>query len=57
MERTRSDLPLYVGALAALAVAGGIIFAAVDVATVPSTQDSNTPNATTGGPPASFQQP
>ncbi len=57
MERSRSDLPLYVGALAALAVTGGIIYAAVDAATVGATLDSNTPNGTTQGPPASFEKP
>ena len=57
MERRRSDLPLYVGALAALAVTGGIIYAAVDAATVGAASDSNTSNATTQGPPASFEKP
>ena len=57
MERARSDVPLYVGAVAALAITAGIIYATVDAATVEATFDSNTPNATTGGPPASFEQP
>ncbi|GAC1444972.1 MAG: hypothetical protein NVS3B26_14550 [Mycobacteriales bacterium] len=57
MERRRSDLPVYLGALAALAVTGGIIYAAVDAATVGAAVDSNTPNGTTQGPPASFQKP
>jgi hypothetical protein len=57
MERARSDLPLYLGAVAALAITGGIIYACVDAATVQATFDSNTPNATTGGPPASFEKP
>ncbi len=34
MEQRRSDLPLYLGALAALAITGGIIYAAVDAAIV-----------------------
>jgi hypothetical protein len=57
MERTRSDLPVYLGVVAALAITAGIIYAVVDAATVEATFDSNTPNATTGGPPASFENP
>jgi hypothetical protein len=57
MERARSDVPLYVGAVAALAIASAIIYAVVDASTVEATFDSNSPNATTGGPPASFEQP
>jgi len=57
MERRRSDTPLFLAALAALAATGAIVYAAVDAATVGATFDSNTPNATTGGPPASFEQP
>jgi len=57
MEQRRSDLPLFLGGLAALAVTGGIIYAAVDAATVGASFDSNTPNATTQGPPASFEKP
>jgi hypothetical protein len=57
MERARSDVPLYVGAVAALAITAGIIYAVVDASIVEATFDSNSPNATTGGPPASFEQP
>jgi hypothetical protein len=57
MERARSDVPLYLAAVAALAISAGIIYAVVDAATVGATFDSNTPNATTGGPPASFENP
>jgi hypothetical protein len=56
MQR-RSDLPTYVAAVVALAATAGIIYAVVDAATVEATFDSNTPNATTGGPPASYEQP
>jgi hypothetical protein len=57
MERARSDVPLYLAAVAALAITAGIIYAVVDASTVAATFDSNSPNATTGGPPASFEQP
>lgn len=57
MERARSDLPLYLASLAALAVSAGIIYAVVDASIVPESFDSNSPNATTAGPPASFEQP
>ncbi|MDT7538557.1 MAG: hypothetical protein QOI82_2142 [Actinomycetota bacterium] len=57
MERARSDVPLYLAAVAALAITAGIIYAVVDASTVEATFDSNSPNATTGGPPASFEQP
>ena len=57
MERARSDVPLYLAAVAALAISAGIIYAVVDASTVEATFDSNSPNATTGGPPASFEQP
>jgi hypothetical protein len=57
MERARSDVPLYLASVAALAIAAGIIYAVVDASTVQATFDSNSPNATTGGPPASFEQP
>jgi len=57
MERARSDVPLYLGAVAALAIAAGIIYAVVDASMVEASFDSNSPNATTGGPPASFEQP
>jgi hypothetical protein len=57
MERPRSDKPAYFGALAAIAIAGAIIYAVVDSATIGATFDSNTPNGTTQGPPASFEKP
>lgn len=57
MERTRSDLPVYLATAVAVAVTGAIIYLTVDAATVSSTFDSNTPNGTTGGPPAAFETP
>jgi hypothetical protein len=56
MERS-SDVPLYLGAVLAVLAAGAITYAAVDAAALESTFDSNTPNGTTQGPPASFDQP
>jgi hypothetical protein len=50
-----SDVPLYVGGLVGLAVMGAVIYGAVDAATQDSTFDTNSPNATTQGPPASFE--
>lgn len=38
-----------------MAVAGAIIFAVVDAAIVDHTLDTNSPNATTSGPPAAFE--
>lgn len=56
-QRTSNgDLPTIVAAVVALIVAGGIIYGAVDAAIAPSSQDSNSPNATTQGPPASFER-
>jgi hypothetical protein len=57
MERSRRDLPLYLGSALAVAVTGAIIYVTVDAATISATFDSNTPNATTGGPPAAFETP
>ena len=57
MDRARRDTPLYLAAVAALAISAGIIYAVVDKAMVPVTADSNSSNATTGGPPASFDTP
>ena len=57
MDKARSDVPLYLAAVAAIAIAAGIVYAVVDASTVEATFDSNSPNATTGGPPASFEQP
>ena len=57
MERARSDMPVYLAAVAALAVSAGIIYAVVDRAMQPVTADSNSSNATTEGPPASFETP
>lgn len=57
MERTnRRDLPVIVGAVVALVVTGAIIYGVVDAATLSSTFDTNTPNGTTQGPPASFEE-
>ena len=57
MARNRSsDLPLVVGSLVALLVFGAITYGAVDAATVDETFDTNSPNATTEGPPASFEE-
>ncbi|MDT7546208.1 MAG: hypothetical protein QOE99_2318 [Actinomycetota bacterium] len=57
MERPRSDVPAYIAAVAAIAITGGIIYAVVDASIVEATFDSNTPNGTTSGPPASFEKP
>lgn len=59
MESTKrkSDVPLVVGGVLALLAAGGIIYATVDAAMVEATFDTNSPNATTDGPPASFESP
>lgn len=57
MERSRSDKPAYLAALAAIAIAGAVIYTVVDAATIGATFDSNTPNGTTQGPPASFEKP
>ncbi|MBK5305485.1 MAG: hypothetical protein JJD92_02220 [Frankiaceae bacterium] len=57
MERAKSDVPLYLAGLAALAITAGITYAAVDAAMVEASFDSNSPNATTGGPAASFEEP
>jgi hypothetical protein len=58
MESTKrkSDAPLVVGGVLATLAAGVIIYAAVDAATNEATFDTNSPNATTGGPPASFDK-
>ena len=57
MERTRkSDVPTIVAAVVALLAAGGIIYAVVDAATMEETFDTNSPNGTTQGPPASFER-
>lgn len=50
-------MPLFLAAVAALVIAGGIIYAVVDASIVESTFDSNTPNGTTGGPPAAYEHP
>ncbi len=57
MESTKrkSDVPLVVGGVLALLAAGAIIYATVDAATMEETFDTNSPNGTTGGPPASFE--
>jgi hypothetical protein len=57
MESTKrkSDVPLVVGGVLALLAAGGIIYATVDAGIMDETRDTNSPNGTTGGPPASFE--
>lgn len=57
MERTRtkSDTPLIVGGVLALLAAGGIIYATVDAGMMSQQNDTNSRNATTPGPPASFE--
>jgi hypothetical protein len=57
MEKARSDVPLYLAAVAALAVTAGITYAAVDAAKISVRVDSNSSNATTDGPPSSFETP
>lgn len=57
MARTRSDRTTYIGGLIGIAVTGAIIFAVVDAAIVDNTLDTNSPNATTSGPPAAFETP
>lgn len=57
MERSnRRDLPVILGSVVALIVTGAVIYGAVDAATLESTLDTNTPNGTTQGPPASFEE-
>jgi hypothetical protein len=57
MESTKrkSDVPLVVGGVIAMLAMGAIIYATVDAAMVEETFDTNSPNGTTGGPPASFE--
>ena len=57
MERTRSrDLPNVIAGVVAMLVFGAVTYFAVDAATMEETFDTNSPNATTGGPPASFEE-
>ena len=55
-QTRKSDTPTIIAAVVALIVSGGIIYAAVDAATISATFDTNTPNGTTQGPPASFEE-
>jgi len=57
MESTKRkrDTPLVIGGVLAVLAAGAIIYASVDAATKDATFDTNSPNATTGGPPASYE--
>ena len=57
MERTKrkSDGPLVVAGVVGVLVFAGIVYATVDAAIKPAAVDTNNPNATTGGPPASFE--
>jgi len=57
MARRRSDRNLYLGGLLSILAAGAIIFAVVNAAIVDDTLDTNSPNATTSGPPAAFETP
>ena len=59
MESTkrRSDGPLVVAAIVAVLAFAGIVYATVDAAIKPAAVDTNSPNATTEGPPASFENP
>ena len=58
MESTKrkSDMPLVVGGVLATLIAGVIIYVTVDAGIKDETFDTNSPNATTGGPPASFEK-
>ena len=56
MERSnRRDLPTVIAGVIAMLVFGGVIYFAVDAATMEETFDTNSPNGTTQGPPASFE--
>ena len=56
MERNaRNDLPLLVGSVIGLIVAGLIIFVSVDISMQDESIDSNSPNAVTPGPASSFE--
>jgi hypothetical protein len=54
-EKRKSDVPLVVGGVLALLAFGAIVYGTVDAATMDETFDTNSPNGTTGGPPASFE--
>jgi len=56
MERNaRKDLPLLVGSVIGMVVAGLIIFVSVDISMQDESIDSNSPNAVTPGPASSFE--
>ena len=56
MERSnRRDLPTVIAGVIAMLVFGGVVYFAVDAATMDATFDTNSPNGTTQGPPASFE--
>lgn len=57
MARARSDRNLYVGGFLAIAAAMVVIYGVIDAGTTPQTVDTNSPNATTSGPPAAFETP
>jgi hypothetical protein len=57
MQSKRSDLPAVVAAVVATVVFGVITYGAVKVAIVDEALDTNSPNGTTSGPPASHVQP
>jgi hypothetical protein len=58
MESTKrkSDTPLVVGGVLATLIAGVIIYVTVDAGIKDEMFDTNSPNATTPGPPASFEE-
>ena len=57
MERTRNrDLPNVVAGVIAMLVFGAVVYFAVDAAMMEEAFDTNSPNGTTGGPPASFEE-
>lgn len=56
MERNaRNDLPLLIGSVVGMVVAGLIIFVSVDISMQDESIDSNSPNAVTPGPASSFE--
>jgi hypothetical protein len=57
MQSKRSDLPAVLAAVVATVLFGVITYGAVKVAIVDHALDTNSPNATTSGPPASFSKP
>jgi hypothetical protein len=54
--KRKSDVPLVVGGVLALLAFGAIVYGVVDAGIKDATFDTNTPNGTTQGPPASFER-